>query len=210
MYNSPLFAKCTSSVCTLGVVSIDVGCNSPDTMSIEIHGCESDGASFGTELYCAAPCAASPNPARRVSAHSGYDLLARLVQASAVQSFESAIRAHICKEHPPEANARLSRDMLLLRQAGARANGQARQGAVGREEKTAFTAKAPNLPFFPLVRPMTRSPPYRKRATPPPFVPRNVWARPSDQRKKASPTAGLKPEGNGTSGDRYHDNDHHH
>ena len=37
-------------------------------------------------------------------------------------------------------------------------------GAVGRAQKSAFTAKPPNLPLFLPVRPMTRSPPNRERA----------------------------------------------
>jgi ParB family chromosome partitioning protein len=69
--------------------------------------------------------------------------------------------------------------------------------ALSAVEKIGFHRCAPNLPIFPPVRPMTGSAPCRERASAPSLRPEDVRARPSDQRKKASPTAGFENPFNG-------------
>ncbi len=93
---------------------------------------------------------------------------------------------------------RLEADALLLRDIAAltigRRSGQwasASEGAVGRGKNRLSPLCAEPSDFSP-VRPMTGPSPYRERAYAPSLRPEDVRARPSDQRKKASPTAGSK------------------
>ncbi len=127
---------------------------------------------------------------RRVSAHAGHDHIAKLAKAVG-RDREGAGAPASARSVRLQVDALLHRDIAALtigRRSGQWAS--APEGAVGRRKNRLSPPRAEPPDFSP-VRPMTGSAPYRERAYAPSFRPEDVWARPSDQRKKASPTAGF-------------------